>query len=200
MSSYEVEMDDLGNKKQRTSTQAAEIPTPPGAPHDSTEQVWALTVAGVLAVLSLPLLFFPRFLLFLSNATDSALLTPLESFLCAQLGILVLGLAAGVVIASPDIPDISDRDSNPLLAPISIAAAASSLLAWNAKGVGSLGVFMSIGTGVIGAWGFWAMLFSGSSYISKKTGADKRTSTWLFGNKTAARAQKKAWKARQKEM
>jgi hypothetical protein len=38
------------------------------------------------------------------------------------------------------------------------------------------------------------MLFAGSSSISKKTGADKRTSTYFFGSKTAARAQKKEWR------
>jgi hypothetical protein len=115
---------------------------------------------------------------------------------------------------SPDIPDLSSGTTNPLLAPISIAAAFSSLVAWNTEGVGALGTFFCVGTGIIGTWGFWAvriiashsvllltllqMLFSGSSSISKKTGADKRTSTWLFGNKTAASAQKKEWKARQK--
>jgi hypothetical protein len=44
------------------------------------------------------------------------------------------------------------------------------------------------------------MLFAGSSYISKKTGADKHTSTYLFGNKKAASAQKKEWKERQKQL
>lgn len=58
-----------------------------------------LTIYCSLAVLSVPLLFFPRFLLFLSNAAEPAIFTPLESFLCNQLGILVLGMAAGVVVA-----------------------------------------------------------------------------------------------------
>jgi hypothetical protein len=44
------------------------------------------------------------------------------------------------------------------------------------------------------------MLFADSSYISKKTGADKHTSAYLFGNKKAASAQKKEWKARQKQL
>jgi len=195
MTEYGVEMEDLSNRKK---SNPALMDNSGAASHDSTQQLWALTVAGILAFLSLPLLFFPRFLLFLSSTVEPAVLTPLESFLCNQLGVLVLGLAAGAVVSSPDIPDLSSGTSNPLLAPVSIAAAISSLVAWNADGVGSLGTFMSVGNGIIGAWGFWAMLFSGSSYTSKKTGADKRTSTWLFGNKTAASAQKKEWKARQK--
>jgi hypothetical protein len=38
------------------------------------------------------------------------------------------------------------------------------------------------------------ILFGGESSISKTTGADKRTSRFIFGNKAAASAQKKAWK------
>lgn len=42
-------------------------------------------------------------------------------------------------------------------------------------------------------------MFEGTSRISKKTGADKHTSAFLFGNKTAASKQKKEWKAAQKQ-
>lgn len=41
------------------------------------------------------------------------------------------------------------------------------------------------------------LLFSGTSYISRKTGADKRTSGFIFGNKAAASSQKKEWKKQQ---
>jgi len=44
------------------------------------------------------------------------------------------------------------------------------------------------------------MLFAGSASISRKTGADKHTSSFLFNNKTAASVQKKEWKKRQKKM
>jgi hypothetical protein len=33
--------------------------------------------------------------------------------------------------------------------------------------------------------GLWCILFGGSSHISKRTGADKRTSGWPFGNSEA---------------
>jgi hypothetical protein len=36
-------------------------------------------------------------------------------------------------------------------------------------------------------------VFGTSSSISKKTGADKHTSSFLFGNKSAASVQKKQW-------
>jgi hypothetical protein len=67
---------------------------------------------------------------------------------------------------SPDIPDLSSGTANPLLAPISIAAAFSSLVAWNTKGVGSLGTFFCVGTGIIGAWGFWAVRIMASRPVS----------------------------------
>ena len=44
------------------------------------------------------------------------------------------------------------------------------------------------------------VLFAGSASISRKTGADKHTSRFLFNNKAAASAQKKEWKKRQKQM
>jgi len=118
MTHYDVEMDDLGNKKEPVTAPADELPAPKQVPlHDSTEHVWALSVAGMFVVfqnnlfgpplticlslimLCVPLLFFPRFLLFLSSAPSSAVLTPLEGFLCNQLGILMLGMATGVIVA-----------------------------------------------------------------------------------------------------
>jgi hypothetical protein len=50
-----------------------------------------------MAVLMIPLMFFPRFLLILSDFEVP--LTPLERFLSHQLGILLLALAAGTVMA-----------------------------------------------------------------------------------------------------
>jgi len=50
-----------------------------------------------------------------------------------------------------------------------------------------------VGSGIIGLWGAWAAMFGDSSSVSKKTGADKHTSAFLFGNKSAASVQKKEW-------
>ncbi|CAG7846626.1 SubName: Full=Uncharacterized protein {ECO:0000313/EMBL:CCA74539.1} [Serendipita indica DSM 11827] len=202
MSSFEME--DLTN--QDNSTELADISQTGKrtaqslyAPDDSI-QVWSFTVASVMAILSIPLLFFPRFLLFLCDS--DAHLTPLEQFLSNQLGVMLLVLATASIIAAPDTQsttlETTAQGSHPLLPPLTIGAGFSALLAWNSKGIGSLGTFVSLGNGLAAAWGFWTLLFSGSSYISRKTGADKRTSTYLFGNKKAASAQKKEWKSRQK--
>jgi hypothetical protein len=50
----------------------------------------------------------------------------------------------------------------------------------------------AIGSGGLASVGLWCLLFrSSSGHISKKTGADKRTSGFPFGNKEAASAKKK---------
>ncbi|KAF9520687.1 hypothetical protein BS47DRAFT_1335852, partial [Hydnum rufescens UP504] len=70
---------------------------------------------------------------------------------------------------------------HPLLVPVTLLTSLSSLISYNTAGIGRL-------------WGSYVILFGGESSISKTTGADKRTSRFIFGNKAAASAQKKAWK------
>src|SRR3712207_5960586 len=111
-----------------------------------------------MAILSIPLLFFPRFLRFLSNS--EAQLTPLEQFLSNQLGVMLLVLATASIIAAPDGPSITpetSQASHPLLPPLTIGAGVSALIAWNTKGVGSLGTFVTLGNGLTAAWGFWTV-------------------------------------------
>ncbi|PVG00183.1 hypothetical protein CPB86DRAFT_813242 [Serendipita vermifera] len=191
-------LDDLQQRQKLNSeqdTQAGKLTSNNGA--YSAVQVWALAVASLTVLITVPLLFFPRFLVFLVGTQGT--LTPLEQFLSYQLGVLLLALAAGSIMATPEDSSAAHIPSNhPLMTPVTICAALSALIAWNSKGIGSLGVFVCIGTGIVGAWGFWTMLFAGSSHYSRKTGADKRTSTYLFGNKKAASVQKKEWKERQK--
>jgi hypothetical protein len=43
------------------------------------------------------------------------------------------------------------------------------------------------------------IIFAGSALVSRKTGADKHTSAFIFGNKASASEQKKIWKLEQKE-
>ncbi len=43
-----------------------------------------------------------------------------------------------------------------------------------------------VGSGVFGAFGLWCLMFaSGPGHISKRTGADKRTSGFIFKNTEA---------------
>ncbi|RFU35928.1 hypothetical protein B7463_g399, partial [Scytalidium lignicola] len=61
---------------------------------------------------------------------------------------------------------------------------------------GRWGLMMgTFGSGVLGAVGLWCLLFASSTRrISKRTGADKRTSGFPFQNSASASAQKKAQK------
>jgi hypothetical protein len=43
----------------------------------------------------------------------------------------------------------------------------------------------AVGSGALASMGLWVILFGNSSKISKRTGADKRTSGWPFGNTEA---------------
>jgi hypothetical protein len=43
----------------------------------------------------------------------------------------------------------------------------------------------AIGSGGLAAMGLWVILFGSGSHISKRTGADKRTSGWPFKSSEA---------------
>ncbi|KAH8116926.1 hypothetical protein DFH11DRAFT_1578220 [Phellopilus nigrolimitatus] len=159
-----------------------------------------------LTVASLPLLVFPRFLLFLSLSAEFSerALTPLEGFLATHFAFFLLALATTLVLYIPSDEPIEThgrrRDSlgHPLLGPLTGSSLLSSFVSYNTGTVSSLSFILFLITGAIGLWGLWVILFEGTSRISKKTGADKHTSAFLFGNKTAASTQKKGWKKAQK--
>ncbi|KDQ07790.1 hypothetical protein BOTBODRAFT_38471 [Botryobasidium botryosum FD-172 SS1] len=173
---------------------------------------WAWATAAWFALLAVPLLFFPRFLLFLSSPSTPELqhehrdiLTPLESFLSTHLGIGLLATALSLITSIPQDAPVSPLPgmkgmSHPLMVPLTTALLLSSCIAYNSSSadVAPLARVLYVGGGTTGLWGLWTILFAGSSSISKKTGADKRTSRFLFWNKTAASAQKKEWKQQQK--
>ncbi|KAI0780905.1 hypothetical protein BD413DRAFT_600404 [Trametes elegans] len=156
-----------------------------------------------LLVLAVPLILFPRLLLFLSETGEErrVTLTPLESFMALHVGIVLFALAIALVLDVPSSPlEQGPRRGSlghPLLGPLSGACLLVSFIAYNTTSVGALSTPIFLGAGTIGLWGLWAILFAGSSSISRKTGADKRTSRFLFGNKAAASAQKKQWRKSQ---
>lgn len=167
--------------------------------------LWAYGATAILVILAMPMMFFPSFLLYVSENSFERrnALTPLESFLSVNSGILLAtyGLAllfnvpAGTHIPLP----AQAKQTHPLLMPLTISCSIIALSAYNTTSVGSLAVLVFFGSVIIAAWGIWTIMFSGTSYISRKTGADKRTSRFLFGNKAAASSQKKEWKKEQTE-
>ncbi|KLO05965.1 hypothetical protein SCHPADRAFT_838649 [Schizopora paradoxa] len=151
-------------------------------------------------------MLFPRFILFLSTSSENseANLTPLEKFLSRQLSFFLFAIAITLVLYIPsEEPGMSTRRrdalGHPLLGPLTFGSVLSAFVSYNTSSCGALSFFVSILTGIVGLWGLWVLLFEGSSRISKKTGADKHTSSFLFHNKQAASSQKKEWRKAQKE-
>ncbi|KAH9854251.1 hypothetical protein C2E23DRAFT_884348 [Lenzites betulinus] len=203
--SSEIELEDLSKRTQIKSDHTNETPPDTNYPvvEDGVVFAWAWASAIILLVLSIPLILSPRLLLFLSETSTErrAALTPLESFMALHAGILLSAIALALIFNIPSDPlhitAKHEAPGHPLLAPLSYSCVLISFISYNTQSVGPLGFLVCLGSGTIGLWGLWAILFSGSAYVSRKTGADKRTSRFLFGNKAAASVQKKQWKREQ---
>jgi len=109
-----------------------------------------------------------------------------------------VGLVVNIPFSTP-VPERGGPKTHPLIVSVTSFSLLSALLSYNASGAGSLPVLYSVCTGVLGAWGLWEIIFAGPVPVSRKTGTDKRTSAFIFGNKASASEQKKRWKREQKE-
>ncbi|KAL5532720.1 hypothetical protein ACEPAF_4494 [Sanghuangporus sanghuang] len=208
----DIELDNLAEKRkgQESHNQPTDLePAPHNESRNSSVTVWAWVSAALLSLAASILLFFPRFLLFVSFSTEFSerVLTPLEGYLALHFSFFLFSLAICLVLYN-QIPSDDEvekqtrrRDTlgHPLLGPLTGACLISSFISYNTNSVGALPFGVSILTGIIGLWGLWVILFQGPPRISEKTGADKHTSSFLFGNKTAASVKKKEWKKSQKD-
>ncbi|TFY72657.1 hypothetical protein EVG20_g335 [Dentipellis fragilis] len=170
-------------------------------PSDNTVAIWCWVAASILSLWSALLILSPRLLLFAAEEGQTP--TPLESFLALHFGILLAGTALSLVLYIPSalpVPTCAPKGPpiHPLLVPLTSVTLLSSFLSYNTSGAGGLPIAFALCTGTIGIWGLWTVTFAGTSLISKKTGADKHTSAFIFGNKSAASVQKKQWKKEQK--
>ncbi|KIJ69290.1 hypothetical protein HYDPIDRAFT_36369 [Hydnomerulius pinastri MD-312] len=201
-----IEMDDLSQSRRKDpSAEAAKGVTGPTDDEtservDGTISLWAWSSAATLAAFSLCLLMFPRFLLFLAEPSGGrGTLTSLEKYIALQLGI-ILGTTAVTIISTipnewPTGPRYKgEHNSHPLLGPVTAASLMMALLSYNNRSVGALATLALFGSGVVGLFGLWMLVFAGSSATSRKTGADKHTSSFIFGNRSAASVKKKLWK------
>ncbi|EJU05188.1 hypothetical protein DACRYDRAFT_19766 [Dacryopinax primogenitus] len=173
------------------------------------EGYWAWATASWLGTVATPLLIFPRLILFMATPPKDLVardtLTHLEWFLCVHVALLLLALALALIVSIPSNPIIPVQpipnrpyipQTHPLLVPLTPALLVSSFIAFNTSStsIGALGMLLSLGNGFTGLWGAWVIVFGGQGHWSRSTGADKRTSAFLFGNKSSASQIKKAWK------
>jgi hypothetical protein len=174
-------------------------------PKESATASWAWATSIILLAWSSVLIFLPRLLLFAVEQSQEHL-TPLESFLALHFGLFLAFSAVGLVINIPSnstdpesslAPD-NDLATHPLILPITSFSLLSAFLSYNTTNAGNLPKLYSACTGLAGIWGLWVITFAGPKLVSRKTGADKHTSAFIFGNKSSASEQKKLRKREQK--
>ncbi|KAJ3552984.1 hypothetical protein NM688_g3863 [Phlebia brevispora] len=204
-----IELDDL-KARRGTSPSIPAGDSPRGGPRlnlDANQEqavaLWAYVTTALLMIIAIPMIFFPSVLLYIAETNEDRrnTLTPLEAFLALHSGILLVAFAMGLLFNVPASSSIQVSESSPqphpLLVPLTTSCALIAFISYNTTSVGHLATLVFLGSATVAIWGIWTILFAGTSYISRKTGADKRTSRFLFGNKAAASSQKKEWKKHQ---
>ncbi|CAD6447159.1 937683d4-87a0-49f7-8a38-cbb9108e95a1 [Sclerotinia trifoliorum] len=168
--------------------------------------------AGWLALQAVPLMLSPTIIIaLLSPEVRDA--TLLEEYFSRSLGITLLTLSVLIVVLTGSVPltsSLSDTASSavtssasdpkaPYAVPVlTISTIYHGVIAFYCYArYTTSGTFTfalgSLGSTTLFAIGGWCILFgTESGRISKKTGADKRTSGWPFGNQESASARKKA--------
>lgn len=90
-------------------------------------------------------------------------LSPLESFLAAQLAIAMGAVALTLVLTIPNASptgfqhDERHVNSHPLLVPVTSASVLLAYISYNKSGVGSLGNFFFLGSSFVGLLGLWVV-------------------------------------------
>ncbi|KAK6523558.1 hypothetical protein TWF281_001539 [Arthrobotrys megalospora] len=153
--------------------------------------------AGWLLLQSIPLLSSPTMMVTLLSP-EVRETTPLEAYFSRSLGFAMITLGVLTVLLTGSIPlttSFSDPSSNlddptapyalPALAitgTYHVVASFYCYMMWNETGNFAFGVATIVGAGLAAA-GVWCVLFAtADGRISRKTGADKRTSGFPFKN------------------
>lgn len=171
---------------------------------------------------SLPLLLTPRliFTLLSTNTSPNQTTTDLETYLSRTLALTLLTLAAlnliltGILPITSAISDakeengdgtIKDPYAYPTLTITTTYHAATAFYLYT-QVAGIAGFTFGFGAGLLAStglfcMGLWVLLFgSEKGRISKKTGADKRTSNFPFDNRESAKEKKKEMSGKRKSV
>ncbi|EAU88499.1 hypothetical protein CC1G_04205 [Coprinopsis cinerea okayama7 len=170
-----IELTDLSQRRQ---------PTQQRTQQRSDLDTNTFIQAAVLAALGLLLALFPGFVQYLAAERGSDTNSHLERFLSLHFGIYLLAFAVSLLL---------NTKAHPLLVPLTVASSLSTFLAYNTNPPHSFATTFFLANLILAGSG-WIMILFPTEDLSKTTGADKRTSAFIFGNKSAASRIKKAWR------
>lgn len=156
--------------------------------------------AGWLTVQAMPLIVSPRIIVTLLSA-DAHVPTSMEAYFARSLGFTLIPFAVLFLFLTGAFPlgdnlttvDISDVRASPYTTPslllTTLYHASISFYTYSRYVTKSTSQFSyllaTVISGSLAAMGVWCILFGGESHISRRTGADKRTGNWPFGNAVA---------------
>ncbi|RSH91943.1 hypothetical protein EHS25_009313 [Saitozyma podzolica] len=144
---------------------------------------WGLGAAAWFVILAIPLLLFPRILLFFAQTKPSAFeitdldrehydsLTPLESFLCLtlSLGLIACSLITLFVLVPTYEPPATPAGRKPLLGILVGLTSLMSVVSINTASIGALGKVVGGGNVVIAIWGWWVIVFGNMRWKERKS-------------------------------
>ncbi|KAI9756731.1 MAG: hypothetical protein M4579_003732 [Chaenotheca gracillima] len=162
--------------------------------------------AAWLTIQAVPLIVSPSMIIpMLSSGMRDA--TDVETYLSRSLGFALITLAIFSILLTGSIPLTPSLSENPSpdnadpAAPYAVPTLTTTLIyhtslafysytRWASHGTFAFAAGTA-GSGLFAALGLWCLLFGSSSgKISKRSGADKRTSGWPFGNAEADKKRK----------
>lgn len=125
-------------------------------------------------------------------------LTALEEYLSRSLALCLFALSVMSLFLSGAFPisqlpseATKETSENPYAIPTLVvttfyhgSTAVYTYMRYNRNGQ-AMYVLASITSASLAAMGLWVAMFGNDSHVSKRTGADKRTSGWPFGNRVA---------------
>lgn len=160
--------------------------------------------AGWLTAQALPLIFAPRLIAALLSVDVQFAATPLEAYFARSLGFTLIPFAILFLFLTGAFPlgndistvDITDVKASPYTTPTLLlttlyhgSVGFYTYSRYINRSTSQFSYLMAtIISGSLAAMGVWCIMFGGDAgHISRRTGADKRTGNWPFGNKIAAK-------------
>ncbi|KAI4278344.1 MAG: hypothetical protein L6R38_005279 [Xanthoria sp. 2 TBL-2021] len=163
---------------------------------------YTYSTAAWFGIQAVPLMMFPK-LIITALSTEARKPTVLEEYLCRSLAFTLFTLAILIVLLTGTIPlssslseseitaDPSDPKAPYAVPTLTVTATFHAITAFYSymqyTRHGQIGFALSeIGSGFLASMGCWCLVFgTEKGRISKRTGADKRTSGWPFKNEEA---------------